>query len=167
MIDKRYFILRNREKLVKCNGFGDIFELVKQITFEILKLRRAGLSLYLAYIPKYILAYHIMGSNTIVMNKAILDVILPKKDIEYVNSYIFVVLLHEYLHSLGFYDEFEVRRLTSKIILEAFGEDHISNKMIGKELIEIFPEIKEIPIFYKNYYEVVRDFDKSNTTYIV
>lgn len=157
----------NREKLYSCKNFGDIFELVKDIVYKKFKKSRAGLSLYLVNAPTYILAYHIMGSNLIAINRIILDALYQiTEDKRKINSYIFVVLLHEYLHSLGIYDERLVSKIEFEICREFFGEDHITTQMINRGILEIFPELKYFPIKIKikEGYELVKDFDRSSTS---
>jgi hypothetical protein len=157
----------NREKLYSCKNFGDIFELVKDIVYKKYKKSRGGLSLYLVNAPTYILAYHIMGSNLIAINKIILDALYQiTEDKRKINSYIFVVLLHEYLHSLGIYDERLVSKIEFEICQEFFGEDHITTQMINRGILEIFPELKFFPIKtkIKDGYEIVKDFDRSSTS---
>mgnify|MGYP000094318381 CR=1 FL=1 len=156
------------EKLNKCENFGDIFELGREIIYKATKMRRAGLSLYLQDLNQYVLAYHIMGSNAIVINRAVLEAIYSlNKGKEYVNSYIFVVLTHEYLHSLGIYDERLLRSLQYKICKEFFGEDHLTTKMIDKGIFEVFPELTHVKITVKRRKtEIIKDFDRSSITYI-
>lgn len=154
-------------KLNESKNFGDIFELVKEIVFKAIKMRRAGLSLYLADIPKYILAYHIIGSNTIVINRAILEALnkIEKNKINK-NSYIFVVLLHEYLHSLGIYDEKMIERIIYLICINFFGKKHPTSEMTEKGILEVFPELRKIKIKFSKKYELVKDFDRSSINYI-
>jgi len=166
VVDKlKYYYI---EKLNVCNNFGDIFELGKEIIYKSLKIRRAGLSLYLQDLDSYVLAYYIVGSNSIVVNRAVLEAIYSlNKGKEYVNSYLFVVLTHEYLHSLGIYSERMLRKIQYEICKEYFGEDHLTTKMIDKGLFEVFPELFNLKIIPKNRrIEIVRDFDRSSITYI-
>jgi hypothetical protein len=74
----------------------------------VLKERRGGLMLYLANLPPQIGALHQVGSNSIVLNRLVLKAIesLAKSRRE-LNSFIYTILLHEYLHSLGYIDEQE------------------------------------------------------------
>lgn len=165
MPEPSYYYIK---KLNECNNFGDIFELGREIIYKALKIRRAGLSLYLQDLNKYVLAYHVMGSNAIVINRAVLEAIYSlNKGKEYVNSYLFVVITHEYLHSLGIYDEIKLRNIQYEICKNFFGEEHLTTKMIGKGIFEIFPELAKIEIkTRKKGYELVRDFDRSSITYI-
>jgi len=118
----------NREKfdeqLEKSRDYGDLFEIVKKVVKRKLGRERAGLMLYLGNLPLHIGAFHGVGSNGIVINKRLLNTISFNSSIE-INSYIFTLLLHEYLHSLGYMNERQVRRLVYEICKEAFGEDHL------------------------------------------
>ncbi len=76
-------------------------------------------------LPLNVGAYHVVGSNAIIVNRRVLEVVKQRsKNREEVNSYLFVVLMHEYLHSLGLTDEAEVRSLVRRITVEMLGEEH-------------------------------------------
>ena len=77
------------------------FELVKMAVNEKFKMHRAGLSLILQGLPTNLGAYHVLGSNMIIINRRILDIIRKRKSHEEYNSYLFMVPAHEYLHSFG------------------------------------------------------------------
>ncbi|MGB7952524.1 MAG: hypothetical protein WCF23_00970, partial [Candidatus Nitrosopolaris sp.] len=77
-------------------NFNDAFELVKLAVNSKFNMHRAGLSLILQGLPSRIGAYHILGSNVIVVNRTILNIIQQHKSIEEYNSYLFMVLVHEY-----------------------------------------------------------------------
>ena len=71
--------------------------------------------LYLADLPKGVGALHQMGSNAIIVNRKALDHVVASRIKQEVNAFMYSMLLHEYLHSLGYMDEFEVRRLTYEV----------------------------------------------------
>jgi len=157
-----YFI----EKLEKCESYGDVFDLVKRAVKKTLGLHRVGLLLYLKNLPPYVGAYYQLGSNGIVLNKLLIN--LMSKSLmsrtEF-NSLIFSLLLHEYLHSLGFVDEKEVRRLVYEISLKIFGGNHPVVKMALRPPMPIIsaPLPKEI---LNHKLEIVRDFEKIEHPYI-
>ena len=101
--------------LEKCEEFSDIFELVKKVVKETVNQHRVGLMLVLADLPVSVGAFHAIGSNTIVMNRTLLNH-FDKSQSKYKKEFIFLVLLHEYLHSLGHTDEAEVRFFSHKIV---------------------------------------------------
>ena len=92
-----------QSKLLSLKNFNDVFELVKSAVDAKFKMHRAGLSLVLQVLPTQLGAYHILGSNMIIMNKRILDIIKSKKSLLEYNAYLFMVLCHEYLHRLWYY----------------------------------------------------------------
>lgn len=161
-MDKQYFV----ESLEKCRSYGDIFDLVKKSVKKILGLHRAGLILYLENLPVNIGAYYQVGSNGIVLNKSLISLMGKSlmSRIEF-NSLIFFLLLHEYLHSLGFLDEEEVRRIVYEISVKTFGKNHPAAK------IALEPPLINIPAPYEwgllnHDVEIVKDFERIKDSYI-
>ena len=158
----------NRRVLAHAEGFDAIFEMVKAATEESLGMHRAGLTLVLGDIPNNVGAYHQIGSNAIVMNRNLLRIVQKlSKSRARVNSYVFMVLLHEYLHTLGFEGDRQVRNLGQRISREFFGRGHLSSCMAVKPLDQFFPDLPKFAAFRdKGEYETVRRFDSSSTPYI-
>ena len=113
-------IQNNKDKLNQLKDFNEIFDFVKTTVLIVFKMNRTGLNLILQGMPSSLGAYHVLGSNIIVANRYILEYIQNSKSKEEYNSYIFAVLAHEYLHSLGITDENKVRKMTFKLCLEIF-----------------------------------------------
>lgn len=158
----------NMAKIENVSSFGDVFELVKEAVREVLGLRRAGLSLILADLPRNIGAMHAIGTNSIVMNRLLVSTVskIAKSRVEF-NSFVFVLLLHEYLHSLGYTDEMEVRKLVKRVTEGYLGKDHVAYKIASRPLSEIYPEIRYLPSrWFGQDLELVKDFDRSSITYI-
>jgi hypothetical protein len=106
--------------LDQAKDYGDIFVLVKNSVNKSLRLHRVGLMLYLGNLPIRVGAFHPMGTNDIVLNRRLLGQTKSLKE----KSNVFAILVHEYLHTLGFRDERKVRKLTHKVCQENFGETH-------------------------------------------
>jgi hypothetical protein len=162
-VDKSYF----QERLESCKSYGEIFEIVKKAVKEVLGLRRSGLLLYLEDLPPHIGAYHQIGSNGIVLNRLLLNImsktLMSRTEF---NSLIFSLLLHEYIHSLGFLDEGEVRRLVYEVSLNAFGEEHPAVRMaVNPPLINI--PMKSFKENLDHRLEIVKDFEKVEHSYII
>lgn len=159
---------QNRRKLSSARNFDDIFALVKEATERRLGLHRAGLSLVLGDIPNNVGAYHEMGSNAIVMNRNLLKVVQTiSKSRARINSYVFMILLHEYLHTLGYTSDRQVRRLGLEVAEAFFGPRHPAADMAVKPLDQFFPDLAKYSAFRdKGLYESVAKFDRSSTTYI-
>ena len=156
------------ERLDHCQDFGDVFELVKKSAEASLGRRRAGLMLYLAKLPNHIGAFHTMGTNGIVMNRTALDAVTQSAhSLREINSYVYSILLHEYLHALGYAEEREVRRLVYDVTLDTFGPEHPATKIASKGPSAILPS----PLFDASpnkspEVEVVPDLEKSSQRYI-
>ena len=153
------------EQLERCKDYGDLFEIVKKLVKRKLGRERAGLMLYLGNLPLHIGAFHGVGSNGIVINRRLLNAISFNSTIE-INSYLLTLLLHEYLHSLGYMNERQVRRLVYEICRETFGEDHPATKFAlsipKSKLIPSKPYIDE----KNSELEIVKDFERSHLSYI-
>ena len=158
----------NRRVLSTARGFDEIFEMVKAATEKSLGMHRAGLTLVLGDIPNSVGAYHEMGSNAIVMNRNLLRIVEKlSKSKGKMNSYVFMILLHEYLHSLGYTNDRQVRTLGRRITDEFLGMKHVAAEMAVRPLDQFFPDLSKFSAFRdKGEYEMVRRFDSSSTPYI-
>ena len=160
--------MENRKALLSAPSFDGIFELVKAAVEASLGAHRAGLTLVLGDIPNNIGAYHEMGSNAIVMNRNLLKIVEKlSKTRSRMNSYIFMILLHEYLHALGFADDGQVRRLSRQVTDQFLGPRHLASEMAVRSLDQIFPDLPRYASFRdRGEFETVRKFDTSSTPYI-
>lgn len=165
-----------RDRLLQIKDFNGAFELVKMAVNEKFKMHRAGLSLILQGLPTNLGAYHVLGSNMIIINRRILDIIRKRKSHEEYNSYLFMVLAHEYLHSFGVVKELQVRNMTYDLCKSLLGEDHIASIMARYQPWAVFPELNlyqnnnndspySINSFDKSF-EIVKNFDKTTQSYI-
>ncbi len=84
-----------------------------------------------------------------------------------INSYVYSILLHEYLHALGYVEERDVRRLVYDVSLETFGPEHPATQIASKGPSVMFPEISlhneptETPDL-----EMIPDLERSSQHYI-
>jgi hypothetical protein len=154
-------------KILQLADFNQAFELVKLAVEDKFKMHRAGLSLILQGLPTKLGAYHILGSNLIIVNKRILNIIKIHKSLNEYNSYLFMVLTHEYLHSLGIIDELEVRTMTYSLLASLAGENHMATKMARHQPWDLFPELS---LFddnsFEQKFEIIKNFDRTTQTYI-
>jgi hypothetical protein len=155
-------------RLANAASFDEVFEIVKATVEKTLEMHRAGLTLVLAELPNYIGAYHVVGSNLIVMNKTILDLVKTRaKSTEELNAFVYTILMHEYLHSLGVYDEGRVRRLVRRVAADNFGPDHVATQLSSGNLSELYPELRLLGGGrVGDDFEIIRDFDRSSFPYI-
>jgi hypothetical protein len=161
-------VSENRRALSSADGFDSIFEMVKAATERSTGMHRAGLTLVLGDIPNEVGAYHEMGSNAIVMNRNLLRIVerisgsRSKR-----NAYVFMILLHEYLHSLGYTSDRQVRTLGRRISDQYLGRRHVAGEMAVRPLDQFFPELSKFSAFRdKGEYQTISKFDSSSTSYI-
>jgi len=124
--------------------------------------------LVLADLPMNVGAFHGVGSNAIVMNRRLLDAVVSNNESKReVNSFVFSILLHEYLHSLGYIEEQEVRPLVIHISRQVFGEDHPTTKISLEGPMSLLPRIglHYVPDNEREV-QIVDDFDRSSIGYI-
>lgn len=157
-----------RKKVASLKDFNEAFELVKAVVLQRFKMHRAGLSLILQMMPSNLGAYHMLGSNAIVMNSYLLAAVkkIAGSTEEY-NSYMFMVLAHEYLHSLGIVDENTVRQMTYQLCKWMLGDDHASTKMAKEDPSTLYPQLRSLmQTQFSRDFKVVNNFDRVNQTYI-
>jgi hypothetical protein len=163
-------------ELETSENFGDIFEVVKRSVKQQLGMERAGLMLVLADLPMQLGAFHGVGTNQIVMNRALLDrIVAAGHPRSHINAFVYSILLHEYLHSLGIIDESEVRRLVNEISLSTFGPDHPASSIASKGPWSLLREVGFVDTHVpeqtsmdlkQSRVELVSDFDRSHRSYI-
>ncbi len=159
-----------RQQLEEADTLADIFEVVKAAVHKSTGKRRAGLMLGMANLgnsPKAFLgAFYPVGSNVIVMNKIPLQRIKETRP-EFYKPYAFHVLMHEYIHTLGYLDEGAVRSQVYQISKETLGEEHLATRFAAdtRPFFEnlVYPGAVLAP---EEKMELVDGFDRSSTSYI-
>lgn len=153
--------------LLQLKDFNEVFEFVKYSVNSIYEMKRAGLSLMLHRMPTRVGAYHVLGSNVIAVNSILLDLVkkYSASNNEY-NSYLFTVLLHEYLHSFGILDEYKVRQMSVELCRNFFGKKRTVTVM-AEDPLKVIPQLGLVSYGkFENEYEIIKNFDNSNQTYI-
>ncbi len=164
-----------RLKLDEAKTLSDVFELVKEGVRTVLHTGRAGLTLGLADLGSdastWVGAFYPVGSNTIVMNRTPIRWI-TKTNPQLFTAYAFHVLLHEYIHALGYTEEAHTRKLVSWVSRELFGEEHVVTQM-ARDINAFIPRVAypTEDAVQENLeglaLEMVPDFDRSSITYIM
>src|SRR2546428_13903310 len=130
-------------KLDQARTLADVFELVKRAVEAVLGRTRAGLMLALADLGNhpqgFLGAFYPVATNVIVMNK------VPLLRIQETNPglykpYAFYVLLHEYMHSVGFIDERMCCEQAHWILETLFGAEHIVTQ-VSADTARFFPNL--------------------------
>jgi hypothetical protein len=147
--------------------YDQIFSLVKKTVKSATGRERSGLGLALADLPPTLGAFWQVGGNYIVMNENLVYAMmrLSRSSREF-NSFIYMILTHEYLHSCGFIDESEARRMTALVAEKAFGNDHPASKMSSNDLWRLYPEILNVSGGNGSSFRIVSKFDSDSTSYI-
>lgn len=160
-----------KRRLEEAKTFADIFEVVKAVVLKSMKKSRAGLMLGIADLGNhphgFFGGFFTTGSNVIVMNRNPLQRIKETKP-ELYTPYVFHILLHEYIHSLGYLEEDKVRSWVYQITRDALGADHLATQIAGntegfmKHLV--YPDSAWKPD--DTGLELVDGFDRSSVSYI-
>jgi len=146
-----------------------IWEIVKETVKVCLGEHRRGMLLFLDDLPLHLGAYHQLGTNNIVLNRRLFNIVeAVTKSRKLVNAFIYSILTHEYLHALGHVSEAEVRSLVYDISKQCFGDDHIATTLAEKTPWSL---LKGIPLTGmpapKQAMELIKDLEKPNQPYIV
>ncbi|UCE39514.1 MAG: hypothetical protein JSW00_01405 [Thermoplasmata archaeon] len=157
--------------LKNATSLADIFEIVKTAVLESDKKSRGGLMLGLADLGNHpqgwMGAFYPVGTNIIVMNKIPLQRI-KETNLKLYKPYAFHVLLHEYIHSLGYLDEGLARKKVYEITKAVFGEEHLSTQL-AKDTSTFFPNLVYPDVLWRPedlHIELVEGFDYGSVNYI-
>ncbi len=147
--------------------FDKVFTVVKATVMAAIRKERSGLGLALSDLPSTLGAFWQVGGNYIVMNQVLIDAMtrLTSSPREF-NSFIYMILTHEYLHSLGYIDEMEARKMTAIVAKKAFGENHPAYIMSNGDLWSLYPELRTVSGGIGNSMKIIGNFDSSSTSYI-
>jgi hypothetical protein len=153
----------------------DIFEKVKNDVRKVVGQHRAGLSLGLAemgiYQGNFIGGMFFPGGTMILMNRTPLKIIIAEQTDNIVWAYTYHILLHEYIHSLGVFDENSCRTITREITEKTFSNaSHPAVILARRGLGAYFPNLHLIyapPDLDPSGMEIeyVKDFDRESQTY--
>ena len=165
--------MNHETEVKKAKTISDIFEIVKEIVREYIGTEQAGLMVGVsdlgAHSQGFIGAFYSLNSNMIIINKKPLARILQTNPSLY-NYYLFHVMLHEYIHSIGSNDEQQTRQLVYEMSHHYFGNNHLVTQLshniekfmpnLAYPNINGFQEPEDINI------EFVKGIDRKNINYI-
>ena len=154
--------------LNQAKDYGEVWKIVKETVQAALSKRGSSMMLFLDDLPLQLGAYYPVGTNNIVLNRALVEIVDASiSDKPTVNALIYNLLLHEYLHALGEMSESGVRQQVVDVAKKCFGEQHIATVVARKSPWVL---LKDIPLgpfnAPKRVMEIVRDFEKTGK-YIV
>ena len=157
-----------RNNIDSAQSYAEVWQIVKDTVEFSLGSRRGSMMLFLDDLPIQLGAYYPLGTNNIVLNRALVEIveasISPKR---VVNALVYNLLLHEYLHALGEMSETKVKRRVVEVAQACFGNDHIATVIAQKTpwvLLQNIPlQAINVP---KRVMQIVKDFEKAGK-YIV
>ena len=159
---------RFHSSLETAENYAEVWQTVKDTVEFALQKRRGSMMLFLDDLPLQLGAYHPLGTNNIVLNRALVEIVeasISTKRV--VNALVYNLLLHEYLHALGEISEAKVRRTVVTVAQACFGEKHIATVIAQKSpwvLLQNIPlQAVNAP---KRVMQIVTDFEKTGK-YIV
>ncbi len=144
--------------------FDQVFRVVRAAVRTVLGVERPGLGLSLSDLPPQLGAYWPVTGNMIVLNEGLVEAMRAHaaSPLE-LNSFVYVLLAHEYLHSLGYLDEGAVRAVTARVTRTAFGADHPATRMAEGDLWSQYPFLASARGGRGRHLRVVSGFDLETT----
>jgi hypothetical protein len=154
--------------LDRAKDYAQVWKIVKETVEVALGKRRDSMMLFLDDLPLQLGAYYPVGTNNIVLNRSLVEIVeAHMSDKPTVNALIYNLLLHEYLHALGDLSEVGVRQQVVEVAKKCFGETHIATVVACKSPWVLLKDIPLGPLNApKRVMEIVRDFEKTGK-YIV
>jgi hypothetical protein len=157
-----------RRRLESAANYGEVWDIVKDTVEFALHKRRSSIMLFLDDLPVQLGAYHPVGTNNIVLNRVLVQIVEAAVESKrVVNALVYNLLVHEYLHTLGELSEAAVRNLVVDVAKKCFGEDSIVTQVAVKSPWSL---LKGIPLegvsVPKRFMEIVKNFEKTDK-YIV
>ena len=144
--------------------YDAVFRVVRDAVRQVLGIERPGLGLGLSNLPPQLGAYWQVTGNLIVLNEGLVEAMRANaRNSTELNSFIYVVLAHEYLHSLGYLDERSVRAVTARVTRTAFGPDHPATRMAEGDIWRLYPFLAYAPGGNGHRLKVVTKFDLDTT----
>ena len=145
--------------------FDRVFRVVRETTRSALGLERTGLGLALSDLPPSLGAYWPVTGNLIVLNEGLVETMRSHaRTTREFNSFVFVVLAHEYLHALGYLSERAVRPVTARVARIAFGPDHPATRMAEGDMWRMYPFLQRAPSGRGQRLKIVSGFDRASTS---
>lgn len=136
-----YFV--EKYDLISSNDFSGLFNLVREIISYRMNRKRSHILLGLIELGfnrgGFIGGLHLGGTNEIFLNKSALKVMKEESENQFYKAYVFILLLHEYIHSIGVMNELRTRNLTKRIVVDIFSENHPISKLAIEGIQKYFP----------------------------
>lgn len=164
----KFSVDKFRDNLDTAESYAEVWQIVKDTVAFLLGKHRGSMMLFLDDLPLQLGAYHPVGTNNIVLNRGLIEIVeasISAKRV--VNALVYNLLLHEYLHALGELSETRVRRQVVEVARACFGDGHIATVIARKTPWVLLQNISLQTVnASKRVMEIVKDFEKTGK-YIV
>jgi hypothetical protein len=152
------------QELDNAKNYAEVWQIVKGTVEYAMCKRRSHMMLFLDNLPLQLGAYYPVGTNNIVLNRALVDVVETKITSKVtINALVYNLLLHEYLHALGELSEVAVRQQVVEVAKKSFGEEHQATVLARKSPWIL---LKDLPLgtiassqAFRGNMEIVKDFE--------
>ncbi len=155
-------------RLDNAKNYAEVWQIVKDTVEFAQAKKRDSMMLFLDDLPLQLGAYYPVGTNNIVLNRALVDIVeqsISSKPT--VNALTYNLLLHEYLHALGDLSEAGVSAGVVDVAKKCFGDQHIATDIARKSPWVLLKDIPLGPFMApKRVMEIVKNFEKTGK-YIV
>jgi len=154
------------ESLESPMDYDAVFSVVKRSVRRVTGRERAGLGLALSRLPPTLGAFWQVGGNYIVMNEALVDEMakIAASPLEF-NSFVYMILTHEYLHSVGYIDEREARIMTERVSRSTFGDGHPATTMSSRDIWQMYPQLLSVRGGTGSSIRIISKFDSDSLSY--
>ncbi|MCW4017725.1 MAG: hypothetical protein NWF00_03465 [Candidatus Bathyarchaeota archaeon] len=157
------------KKLESASSYAEVWQTVKNTVHFAFGKRRGSMMLFLDDLPLQLGAYYPVGTNNIVLNRRLVEIVeTTLNDKQTVNALVYNLLLHEYLHALGELSEVEVRRQVVVVAAKCFGNEHATTVLARKSPWIL---LKDLPLDAsaapKRVMRIVHNFEESTRKYVV
>jgi hypothetical protein len=156
-------------KLDFASSYAEVWQIVKDTVDIAFSKRRGSMMLFLDDLPLQLGAYYPVGTNNIVLNRRLVEIVeATLSDKQMVNALVYNLLLHEYLHALGELSEVEVRRQVVVVVTKCLGEEHAATVLARKSPWILLKDLPlEAAAAPKRVMQIVRDFEETTRKYVV
>jgi hypothetical protein len=155
-------------RLDNAKNYAEVWQIVKDTVEFSMRKRRESMMLFLDDLPLQLGAYYPVGTNNIVLNRSLVEIVEESVSSKpTVNALEYNLLLHEYLHALGDLSEAGVRRSVVEVATKCFGQQHTATELARKSPWVLLKDLPLGPFTApKRVMEIVKNFESSGK-YIV
>lgn len=123
--------------------FSGLYKFISKIVKTILNKEHPKILLGLLNLgfsrEQFIGGFFLEGTNEIYLNRTALNIMKKETSSDHYKAYLIFLLLHEYLHAIGYLDEHKTMKLTTAILLAIFPKGYMLERLARNGLNQVFP----------------------------